>query len=136
MFKRIISLVLCAVLAVSMTACSRGNTDNGGKVSLKVWGAQEDQELLKRMIGEFEKENDDIDYDITLGVVGTKDAQAKILEDPAAAADVFVFSDDHFIGPGSDFCYKHRMSHSQIQSFSLSHSIIGNSSMFSQNISF
>ena len=97
MFKRIISLVLCAVLAVSMTACSRGNTDNGGKVSLKVWGAQEDQELLKRMIGEFEKENDDIDYDITLGVVGTKDAQAKILEDPAAAADVFVFSDDQLL---------------------------------------
>lgn len=97
MCKRIVSLVLCAILAVSMTACSRGNTDNGEKVSLKVWGAQEDQALLKRMIAEFEDENDDIDYDITLGVVGTKDAQAKILEDPAAAADVFVFSDDQLL---------------------------------------
>lgn len=97
MFKRIISVFMCALLAVSMTACRSGETNNGNKVSLKVWGAQEDQALLKQMINEFQDENDDVDYDITLGVVGTKDAQAKILEDPAAAADVFVFSDDQLL---------------------------------------
>ena len=50
--------------------------------------------MLKAMVEEFKKENPDTNYSITFGVVGEKDTQTKILEDPDAAADVFSFPDD------------------------------------------
>ena len=98
MGKRILAMLLsAALLTAGLTACKKEKTTAGDKVSLKVWGAQEDQALLKQMIDAFCTKNSDVNYDITLGVVGEKDAQAKFLEDPAAAADVFVFPDDQLL---------------------------------------
>lgn len=93
--KRLSLLLLVFVLLFSVTACNR-NTDGDNKetVKLKVWGAQEDQDMLKSMVEEFKKENTGVNYDITFGVVGEKDTQTKILEDPDAAADIFAFPDD------------------------------------------
>ena len=86
---------LAALIGVCMmgtTACAR--TDAQETITLRVWGAQEDQELLKEMIQGFEEANPDKKYDITLGVVGEDNAQKRVLEDPAAAADVFSFPND------------------------------------------
>ena len=84
-----------AVLLLSLAACSRDNGDvSEGAVNLKVWGAQEDQEMLKTMVEQFKKENPNTTYNITFGVVGEKDTQTKLMEDPSAAADVFSFPDD------------------------------------------
>lgn len=64
------------------------------KVTLKVWGSQEDQNMLTSMIDSFKKAHPDKEYDISLGVVGEPDAKTRYLEDPAAAADVFAFAND------------------------------------------
>ena len=63
-------------------------------VSLKVWGAQDDQETTLKLVEAFKAANPDKTYDITFGVVGEPDAKTKYLEDPAAAADVFAFAGD------------------------------------------
>lgn len=89
--------MMCLVLLAATAACSGTTQNHTQKVSLKVWGAQEDQGLLKSMIEAYQKENADTAYTITLGVVGEKDTQAKILEDPAAAADLFVYPDDQLL---------------------------------------
>lgn len=97
--KRFTALISALALCLCMTACSNGNGNNttsaaGGTVALKVWGSQDDQQVLQMMIDSFKAENPDVKYDITLGVVGEKDTQARLLEDAAAAADVFSFPDD------------------------------------------
>lgn len=97
LFKRMTILLTALLLTVSTAGCNRKTDDgkvDGDTIELKVWGAQEDQEMLKGMIEEFKKENPDKTYNITFGVVGEKDTQTKILEDPDAAADVFSFPDD------------------------------------------
>lgn len=89
-------------MTASLSACSSKDKDkdkdnSGGAketVSLKVWGPQEDQAVLKEMVDSFKQENTDKNYDIKLAVVGEKDTKTKILEDPAAAADVFSFAND------------------------------------------
>jgi len=63
-------------------------------ITLKVWGSQEDQEMLATMVEEFKAANPDKNYNITFGVVSEADAKTKVLEDPAAAGDVFAFAND------------------------------------------
>lgn len=93
--KRMTALVAVLLLCVTtMVGCSRNKDD---AITLRVWGAQEDQELLKEMIESFKKANPDKNYDITLGVVGENDAQKRVLEDPEAAADVFSFPNDQIL---------------------------------------
>lgn len=92
-FRKTVAWFLTAVLATSLTACSR-NKDDAEVIELKVWGAQEDQAMLKTMTENFQKANSDKTYRFTFGVVGEKDTQTKLMEDPSAAADVFAFPDD------------------------------------------
>ena len=82
-----LALALC-VLAFSASALA-------DTVKLKVWGNQENQEILGELIEEFKAANPDTTWDISLGVVGEPDAQARYNEDATAAADVFAFPSDH-----------------------------------------
>ncbi len=110
--------LISGILAASMIACLSGcggnkssaanNVDDlnsGSKenesastskkdVTLKVWGAQTDQELLKELCEKFALEHPENNWTFDYGVVGEADAQARYLEDPAAAADVFSYPDD------------------------------------------
>lgn len=103
--KKLLLLILTGVLGLSLAACSPSKTDSGTttgtasgeKVTLRVWGSQEDQEMLQGMVDEFIAANPDKEWDITLGVVGEPDAKTKYLEDPAAAADVFAFANDQIL---------------------------------------
>ncbi len=125
MFKKTMATLLALVLTSgvfagctndgspgSSTGGNTGGTTNGTTngasagetVTLKVWGAQEDQTLLSEMVEDFKKANPNKTYNITFGVVGEPDARAKVLEDPAAAADVFSFSNDQIndlVGAGA-----------------------------------
>lgn len=103
--KRVVSLILSTLMAVTLFAgCGGGSKQTSGdqkppagqkeKVTLKVWGSQEDQAMLTSMIDSFKKARTEKDYDISLGVVSEADAKTKYLEDPAAAADVFAFPND------------------------------------------
>ncbi len=91
--RKAAALFTALLLTVPLSACSRGK-DTAEVVELKVWGAQEDQAMLKTMTENFQKANPDKTYRFTFGVVGEKDTQTKLMEDPSAAADVFAFPDD------------------------------------------
>ena len=122
--KKIISIVLASAMVFAMAACkskeqkpttdtakTEANTDKGQaqeqdkpaesvyapEVTLKVWGAQEEQELLGKMIEDFKAMHPETKWNIELGVVSESDAKTKYLEDPAAAADVFAFANDQII---------------------------------------
>ena len=104
--KKILAIVLSLVMIISVFAgcgatpspppTTGAPTTEAPKetVTLKVWGAQEDQAMLATMVEEFKTANPDKNYIITFGVVSEADAKTKVLEDPAAAADVFAFSND------------------------------------------
>lgn len=101
--KKAVALVLTAAMATALAAgCTKKDGNNGGdknkqenkKVTLKVWGAKEEQPILEEMIKSFKAAHPEKEYDITLGIVGEGDAKGKVLEDPAAAADVFAFAND------------------------------------------
>jgi len=99
MMKKITRLaaLLAALALLIPTGCRRKSDD--GTVTLKVWGSGEDQAMLGEMIEEFKKANaeEGKTYNITLGVVGEDEAKTRVLEDPAAAGDLFAFSDDQMM---------------------------------------
>ena len=70
---------------------------DGEMISLKVWGSQTDQALLKELCEAFAKEHPENSWQFDYGVVGEADAQARYIEDPAAAADVFSYPDDQLM---------------------------------------
>ncbi len=93
---RLLALLLSVCLAAGLTGCKGTGKTDKDTVTLKVWGSSEDQAMLNGMIDAFKKAHadDGKTYQITLGVVGEDDAKTRVLEDPAAAADVFAFPDD------------------------------------------
>ena len=87
--------MLMILMTLSLVACTAEEPAPEVKdVTLKVWGSQEDQEMLTGMIEEFKAANPGTNWTIELGVVGEPDARTKYLEDPEAAADVFAFAND------------------------------------------
>lgn len=65
-----------------------------GAATLKVWGSQEDQEMLQIMVDNFKALHSEDALDISLGVVSEADAKTELLKDPSVAADVFSFATD------------------------------------------
>ncbi len=110
MKKRISFLLAIACLLGTLTFSGCGkdknnNTDNGTDtgdgtsaqkttVSLKIWSAQDDQQMTKQMCEAYAAANTDKIYNFSYGVVGIGEAKTMILDDPDAAADVFHFSND------------------------------------------
>lgn len=106
MKKRTLACLLAGILAVgSLAGCGKkeeeqtsgAKTESGyaKNAKLKVWGSQEDQEMYKKMIEEFQKENPEAaDWEIELAVVMGADAKTELLKDASAAADVFDFASD------------------------------------------
>ncbi len=109
LYRKLIAPALClAILGGSLAACSRGgdnsgeggNGGNGGdggnkqQITLTVWGAQEDQKMLKEMCDAYAKENTDKEYKFQFGVLGEGNSSDKILNDVEAGPDVFSFPSD------------------------------------------
>lgn len=117
--KKQISLAMATVMALSLAACggspssSSAAADSGtavtdsagsdatgeaaswGDVTLTMWGAEEDQTMLREMADAFIAENADKgNITINIGACSEADAKDNILTDPTAAADVFAFADD------------------------------------------
>ncbi|HET6784900.1 MAG TPA: extracellular solute-binding protein [Erysipelotrichaceae bacterium] len=93
--KKLLLAMLMLLMTLSLVACKAEEPVAEVKdVTLKVWGAQEDQEMLTSMIEEFKTAHPEANWTIELGVVGEPDARTKYLEDPEAAADVFAFPND------------------------------------------
>lgn len=104
--KKLIASALSLTLALSLLVGCGKKDDNssasssspspstGETISLKVWGAQEDQEMLKDMVDKFKEANSDKTYEITFGVVSESDAKDEVLKDVSEAADVFALASD------------------------------------------
>ena len=69
--------------------------ESWGDVKLTMWGAEEDQTMLREMADAFIAENADKgNITIEIGVQSESSAKDTVLADPEAAADVFAFADD------------------------------------------
>lgn len=66
-------------------------------VALKVWADQVELELTEKLCNDFAVAHPEKEYVFEFGAVGAVDGKSRYLEDPAAAADVFVFADDQLI---------------------------------------
>ena len=94
--------IIAAILALCLAlgSCNGGNEDNkenGGdknKITLTVWGAAEDQEMLKAMCAAYAKANPDKEYKFLFGVQSESDAADKIVNDVTSGPDVFSFPSD------------------------------------------
>lgn len=107
-FKKVLALGLVGAMAISMAACGKtsSSTDNGGSgnagtsnetVSLRVWGGEEDQNLLKDLVEKFKTTYPDQKFDIEIGVESESTAKDTVLTDVEAAADVFAFASDQIV---------------------------------------
>jgi len=89
-------LALCTVFS----ACGGGaGANNGGdgskeKITLTVWGSEQDQEMLKTMCAAYAAANPDKEYKFLFGVQGEGDAADKVLNDVTSGPDVFSFASD------------------------------------------
>jgi arabinogalactan oligomer/maltooligosaccharide transport system substrate-binding protein len=100
---------LLATLSLStilVAGCSTASTSSSSSVStsaaqtpinLKVWGAQEDQVLLKALVTDFIAANPGKTWNITFGVVSEGDAKTQVLGDIELAGDIFSFPNDQLI---------------------------------------
>ena len=94
---RILSLVIALLmLTMAFAACGNGKDEpkDKEKVTLTVWGSQEDQEMLKEMCAAFAAANPDKEYKFLFGVQGEGDAADKVLNDVTSGPDVFSFASD------------------------------------------
>ena len=107
-FKKVLALGLVGAMTISMAACGKtsSGTDNGGSgnagtsnetVSLRVWGGEEDQNLLKELVEKFKTTYPDQKFDIEIGVESESTAKDTVLTDVEAAADVFAFASDQIV---------------------------------------
>ena len=94
---RILSLVIALLMLVTVfAACNNGQEDTGNKekVTLTVWGSQEDQDMLKEMCAAYAAANPDKEYKFLFGVQGEGDAADKVLNDVTSGPDVYSFASD------------------------------------------
>ncbi|MDP9800490.1 arabinogalactan oligomer/maltooligosaccharide transport system substrate-binding protein [Arcanobacterium wilhelmae] len=100
-WKKAAGTVGALSLALTLAACG-GSTDKGGAaksgetkaVTLKVWSPQEDKEWLAAQQAAFEKAHPEYKITWKNDVVSEADAGKTVQQDPAAAADVYMFAND------------------------------------------
>ncbi|MDO5545127.1 MAG: extracellular solute-binding protein [Eubacteriales bacterium] len=110
--KKLIALLLAAVMVLSLAACGGSGTTAATQapaaettapaaapaaaepIALTLWGAEEDQALLAELVGRFEAQYPDQTFDIQIGVESESTAKDTVLTDVEAAADVFAFAND------------------------------------------
>lgn len=89
------SSTAASTAASSSATSAAGEAESWGDVTLTMWGAEEDQQMLREMADAFIEENADKgNVTINIGACSEADAKDNILVDPTAAADVFAFADD------------------------------------------
>lgn len=113
MRKKLLSMLLCATMVVSMAGCGADDADDSKSgsdktnstgssakkttdetIKLTLWGAEGDQDFLKGVVSKFEAAYPDQKFDIQIGVESESTAKDTILTDIEAAADVFSFASD------------------------------------------
>ena len=101
MTRRFFLLLISACLLSLMTACggrrpvTGGEQPTPGTISLTVWGAEEDEALLKEIFASFQTHYaGQADFDITYQPQSESNCKDVLLGDLEGGADVFAFADD------------------------------------------
>ncbi len=119
MRKKINAFFITAVLAASLSGCAGSNKENkitdadmelrnsaentgeteilsdNGDVDLTVWGGEEDEALLARIIEDFQTEyKGQANFHITFTAQSESNCKDALMGDLEAGADVFAFADD------------------------------------------
>ncbi len=118
--KKLTALLMAALMLFALAACgnqsattsnpgsasqSTGDTSGddasaqtpagtGETISLRLWGAEEDQTLLAELVEQFKAAYPDQTFDIQIGVESESTAKDDILTDVESAADVYAFASD------------------------------------------
>ena len=100
--KKILAGVMALLMIASLAACGTAGTDNtttaaqsgGQKYTLTIWGAQEDQDMLKAMCAAYAAANPQNTYKFLFGVQGENDTADKILNDVTSGPDIYSFPSD------------------------------------------
>ena len=95
-FARILAIALVIVMALTtLVACPEPPVDGEKtKYTLTVWGAEEDQAMLKAMCDAYAKANPQNEYKFLFGVQSEADAADKVLNDVESGPDVYSFASD------------------------------------------
>lgn len=100
MRKRLCILFLTFLCAASFTGCKGSEKEDSGgaeteRVELTVWGAEEDTELMSRIIESFRASyQDQAELQITFQAQGESACKDALLGGLEEGADVFTFADD------------------------------------------
>lgn len=98
----LLCLPVVFMLAASLSGCQDGSTPSeenetpvSGTVKLTVWGAEEDEELLRHILDEFQDEyRGQADFLITYQPQSESHCTDALMADLENGADVFAFADD------------------------------------------
>lgn len=112
--KKLVALAMAGIMVLGMTACggsdsTAGNTNTGDSngsaasngtaekqdVALTMWGAEEDQTMLRAMADAFiDLHKDEVNLTIEIGVESEQSVKDTVLGDVEGAADVYSFAND------------------------------------------
>lgn len=99
--KKILTIMLFTAFVISTVMAGGGKEESsssaspaGEKITLTVWGAQEDQALLKELCNEYASLHPENQYKFLFGVQAETDCADKVLNDPESGPDVFSFASD------------------------------------------
>ena len=97
MQKSMKKMVMCIAMCMLMVSLLSGCGKTKESVTLSVWGAEEDQEMLNEMVDAFEeKYKDEAEFHITVCAENEVTCKETVLIDPKKAADIYAFVDDQF----------------------------------------
>lgn len=98
--RSIMVMLITTFMMTSMISCTKqvslnNDTTEMEEVALKVWGAEEDDELLSKILDDFKSEySEQANFDITLEHESEASCKSRLLSDVHEGADVFAFADD------------------------------------------
>ena len=101
--KKLLTVLMVSVLVLSSLAAggdkeeatvASSSSASGEKITLTVWGAQDDQALLKELCNEYAAQHPENQYKFLYGVQAETDCADKVLNDPESGPDVFSFASD------------------------------------------
>lgn len=97
-FSKMLSAFLLLAVTASLWGCSFNDKDKTAgekkKYTLTIWGAEEDQELLKEMCNAYAKANSQNEYEFLFGVQGEGNVADSVLNDVQSGPDVYSMASD------------------------------------------
>ena len=113
MFNKVLTILLSTVISLcSLAGCGASGGEEGiseaeavnenelpsGDINLRVWGSEEDTDLINQIISSFEAEySSQAKFNITFEAHSESSAKDDILGDVLNAPDVFTFADDQLL---------------------------------------